>query len=158
MIIIDGNNLLHAVYKIDEDSISIHAIELCRIVSRYLKLIGQDGEIVFDGAGPRDKSQFENIEIPEVFFAGAGGDADSVIEEKIRLVSAPKKLTIVSSDRRLRKAAHTRKAAAVKSEDFWTQLQKQLSKKRPAPEPRAKREGISEIETKQWLDFFGIEQ
>jgi predicted RNA-binding protein with PIN domain len=158
MIIIDGNNLLHAVYKIDQESISIHAIELCRIVSRYLKLIGRDGEIVFDGVGPKDKSPFENIEIPEVFFAGAGADADSVIEEKIRLNSAPKRLTIVSSDRRLRKAAHTRTATAVKSEEFWEQLQKQLSKKRPIPEPKAKREGISEIETKQWLDFFGIEQ
>ncbi len=158
MIIIDGNNLLHAVYKIEQDSISIKAIELCRVVSRYLKLTGQDGEIIFDGAGPRDKSPFENIGLPEVFFAGAGADSDSVIEEKIRLNSAPKRLTIVSSDRRLRKAAHTRKAATVKSEDFWELLQKQLSKKRPTPEPRAKREGISEIETKQWLDFFGIEQ
>ena len=158
MIIIDGNNLLHAVYKIEEDSISAKAIELCRIVSRYLKLTGQNGEIIFDGAGPRDKSPFENIDIPEVFFAGAGSDADTVIEDKIRLDSAPKRLTIVSSDRRLRKAAHTRKATAVKSEDFWAEVQKQLSKKRPRPEPKAKSEGISEIETEQWLDFFGIEQ
>ncbi len=158
MIIIDGNNLLHTVYKIEGDSTSTNDIELCRMVNAYLKLTGQSGEIIFDGTGPHDKSQFENVSYVEIFFAGAGTDADTVIEEKIRVNSAPKRLTIVSSDRRLRKSAHTRKATALKSEDFWAEIQKQLSKKRPIPEPKAKREGISEIETEQWLDIFGIEQ
>jgi uncharacterized protein len=158
MIIIDGNNLLHAVYKIEEDSISIKDVELCRIIDQYLRLTGQDGQIIFDGIGPRDKSIYETLSFLEVFFSGSSADADTVIEGKIKIDSAPKRLTIVSSDRRLRKAAHTRKATAIKSEDFWAEIQKQLSKKRPIPEPKAKREGLTELETKQWLDFFGIEQ
>jgi uncharacterized protein len=156
MIIIDGHNLLHTVYKIEGDSRAIDDLGLCRVIEKYLNLTGQNGEIVFDGSGPRDKSGFENITFIEVSFAGSGSDADTRIEEKISINSAPKRLIVVSSDRRLRKAAHARKATTIKSEDFWYQVEKQLSKKRPIAEPKAKRSGISEGETDQWLDFFGI--
>ena len=158
MIIIDGHNLLHSIVKLHEDSGPISDVKLCWIISRYLKAIGETGEIVFDGAGPRDKSQFDNIANLEVFFAGLGSDADTVIEDKIRANSAPRRLSIISSDRRLRDAARTRKATAIKSEVFWDNLQKQLKRKKPEKEPEAKRSGLTESETQQWLDIFGIQQ
>jgi hypothetical protein len=37
-------------------------------------------------------------------------------------------------------------------------MQKQLSRRKVAKEPTAKRRGLSESETRQWLDIFGIEQ
>ncbi|GAI48948.1 unnamed protein product, partial [marine sediment metagenome] len=123
MVIIDGHNLLHSIREVDEGSESISDVQLCRIVGRYLKLIGEKGEIIFDGTGPRDKSEFDNISNLEVLFAGQGTDADTVIEDKIRANTAPKRLTIVSSDRRLRKAAQTRKATVGKSQVFWNNLQ-----------------------------------
>ena len=133
-------------------------LELCILLGRYLKLLRRDGEIVFDGTGPRDKTEYENVDYIEVLFAGAGSDADTVIEEKIRVNSAPKRLTIVSSDRRLRRAARTRKATVIKSEDFWSLVTKQLAKKRPVKEPPMKHRGLSEKETEQWLDIFGIDK
>lgn len=157
MLIIDGHNLLHAITKAGDGSVAFIDIELSWIIGRYLKLIGRKGEIVFDGTGPRDKSDFQKVDGVEVFFAGARSDADSVIEEKIRINTAPRRLLIVSSDRRLRKAARTRKANSVKSEDFWKRVQKKLSQKRPIKEPLAKRVGLSESETKQWLEYFGFE-
>jgi len=158
LIIIDGHNLLHSINKVEESSESISDVQLCRIVGRYLKQIGESGEIIFDGTGPRDKSGFDNISNLEVFFAGLGSDTDTVIEDKIRASTAPKRLTIVSSDRRLRKAAQVRKATAVKSEVFWNNLQKQLGRKKRAKEPAAKWQGLTDGETKQWLEFFGLEQ
>jgi len=160
MIIIDGNNLLHAIRKVDEGqgSESISDVALCRIIGRYLKQIGEAGEIIFDGTGPRDKSGFDDISNLEVFFAGLGTDTDTIIEDKIKINTAPKRLTIVSSDRRLRKAAQARKATVVKSEVFWNNLQKQLSRKKGFREPAAKRQGLTDGETKQWLEFFGLEQ
>jgi predicted RNA-binding protein with PIN domain len=121
-------------------------------------LAGEKGEIIFDGTGPPDKSGFDNLSNLEVFFAGLGTDADTVIEDKISVSTAPKKLTIVSSDRRLRSAARKRKATSIKSDVFWNDLQKQLSRKRPAKEPAEKRQGLNEGETEQWLDFFGFGQ
>ncbi|MHC4541086.1 MAG: NYN domain-containing protein, partial [Planctomycetota bacterium] len=129
---------------------------LCRILGTYLKLTGKKAEIIFDGTGPPDKSGFDAIGNLEVLFAGLGTDADSVIEDKIKASTAPKGLTIVSSDRRLRQAARTRRAMAVKSDVFWTQLQKQLSRKKKPREPAAKRQGLSQSETEQWLDVFGL--
>ncbi len=158
MIIIDGHNLLHSIVNISEEAGSINDVQLCWIVSKYLKVIREKGEIIFDGTGPRDKSGFDNIANLEVLFAGLGTDADTVIENKIKANTAPKRLSIVSSDRRLRDAARARKATAVKSEIFWDNLQKQLKRKKPVKEPEAKRVGLSESETKQWLEFFGIEQ
>jgi len=158
MFIIDGHNLLWSIRKINESSESTSDVQLCRVIGRYLKLIDEKGEVVFDGTGPRDKGGFDNISNLEVFFAGLRSDADTVIEDKIKANTAPKRLTIVSSDRRLRDAARKRKATVVKSQVFWNNVQKQLSRKNKVKEPLAKREGLSESETEQWLKIFDLEQ
>jgi predicted RNA-binding protein with PIN domain len=158
MFFIDGHNLLHSIQKDDPDSGPISDVQLCHIIGSYLKLTGQNGEIIFDGIGPPDKSGFDGISNLEVIFAGLGTDTDTVIEDKIIANSAPRRLKIVSSDRRLRKAARARKAISVKSDVFWNNIQKQLGRKKTAKEPAAKRRGLSESETKQWLEIFGIEQ
>jgi predicted RNA-binding protein with PIN domain len=158
MFIIDGNNLLHAIFKLEEDAGAINDVGLCRVLSKYFKLMGEKGEIIFDGTGPPEKGRFDNISNLEVFFAGLGTDTDTVIEDKISVSSAPKGLTIVSSDRRLRAAARKRKATSIKSDVFWNDVQKQLSRKRPVKEPAEKRQGLNEGETEKWLEFFGFEQ
>jgi predicted RNA-binding protein with PIN domain len=158
MFIIDGHNLLHTIYKLEGDSAAVNDVGLCRILGRYFSLTSDKGEIIFDGTGPPDKSGFDNINNLEVFFAGLRTDADTVIEDKISASSAPKGLTIVSSDRRLRSAARTRRATSLKSDVFWNDVQRQLSRKRPIKEPTEKRRGLSEGETEQWLEFFGFEQ
>ena len=158
MFIIDGHNLLHTIYKVEGDSESISDVGLCRILGRYFSLTGESGEIIFDGTGPPDKSGFDNISNIEVSFAGLGTDTDTVIEDKISASTAPKSLTIVSSDRRLRSAARMRRATSIKSDVFWDDVQRQLSRKRPAKEPTEKRQGLNKGETEQWLEFFGFEQ
>ncbi len=157
-VIIDGHNLLHSNQKTVEEGESISDVGFCRAVSRYLQVIGEKGEIVFDGTGPPEKFGFENIRNLEVIFVGMSTDADTVIEDKISASTAPKRLIIVSSDNRVIRAARTRRAKSIKSESFWKDLRKQLSRKRATKEPEQKRRGLTEGETKQWLDFFGLEQ
>ncbi|MCX5635466.1 MAG: NYN domain-containing protein [Planctomycetota bacterium] len=158
MILIDGYNLLWAVNQTSDTTGSPDDVELCRILGRYLKQIGQSGEIIFDGIGPPDKTGFDNITNLEVFFSGRNSDADTVIEDKIKADTAPKSLLVVSSDRRLRDAAHSRKAESVKSQVFWNDVQKELSKKEKLDEPTQKQQWLTESETEQWLKLFGIEQ
>lgn len=158
MFIIDGNNLLHTIFKLEEDSKALNDVGLCRILSMYFKLTAEKGEIVFDGTGPQDKSRFDNIGNLEVSFAGLGTDTDTIVEDKISASTAPKGLTIVSSDRRLRAAARLRKATSMKSDVFWNEIQKQLSRKRPIKEPKEKRHGLNQGETEQWLEFFGFDK
>lgn len=156
-IIIDGYNLLWAITKPGEESEPITDVGLCRILGAYLKAVKEKGQIIFDGVGPPDKSGFDNIRNLEVVFTGRATDADTVIEGKIRASTAPKRLTIVSSDQRLRKAGRTRKAVLIKSEMFWAEVLKQLRQKSKTEEPVEKRMGLTEGETKQWLDYFGLD-
>ncbi len=159
MVIIDGTNLLWAIQELPGEHEVAGEVELCRLLDRYLTLVSDDGQIVFDGAGPADKSQFGVVGRLDVAFSGFKSDADSVVEEKILANTAPRRLTVVSSDRRLRRAAGERKATALKSELFWDQVLKELSRKKPAKkEPEEKRDGLTEGETEQWMDLFGLEE
>lgn len=158
MTIIDGSNLLWALHEQSEQREITTEIQLCRTLDRYFAFTGEDGQVVFDGAGPAGRGDFAAMSNLEVIFSGYSTDSDTIIEEKIKASTAPRRLTVVSSDRRLRKAAGERKAVAVKSEEFWEQVQKELRRKRPeSREPEAKREGLTAGETEQWMDLFDID-
>ena len=156
-VIIDGYNLLRSIQKTYEECASLTEVGLCRTISEYLKRVRDHGHIVFDGIGPPDKSNLGDFGNLEVYFSGTDTDADTVIEEKIQDNTAPRSLVIVSSDRRLRAAAGKRKAVCIRSELFWPQLIGQLDQKKPTPEPKQKRQGLTDAETEQWLDLFDID-
>lgn len=155
----DGYNLLRAVQKMEEFA-SFSDVQLCRAISDFLCSIRQRGYIVFDGIGPNDKSAFEGMRYLEVHFSGSKKEADDIIEDLILDNTAPKRLVVVSSDRRLRAAAAKRKAAAVKADAFWKALLFQLDKmaNRPVQEPSQKRCGLTKRETDIWLKIFGMNQ
>lgn len=157
MLIIDGYNLLWAAQKQPEGG-AITDIQLCHMIGRYLRLINQTGQIIFDGIGPPDKAPFARIPNLEIIFSGQNTDADSIIETKITADSAPKRLTVISSDQQVRKAAKRAKSASVKSEQFYSEMIKSLTRKRPEREPAEKRSGLDEAQTQQWLKYFELEQ
>jgi predicted RNA-binding protein with PIN domain len=158
MYIIDGYNLLWSVHKACEHPEDISQIQLCRLVSGYLRALGQQGQIVFDGIGPPDRTPFDFISGLEVMFSGGGKDADGFIEAKMRADSAPKRFTVVSSDRRIRTAAKACKAASVKSEQFWRDMVAVLRGRIRVQEPAEKRKGLDQAQTEQWLKYFGFDQ
>jgi predicted RNA-binding protein with PIN domain len=156
--LIDGYNLLRLIEKTGQVA-QLTEIQLCRIVSDYLRYKGENGEVVFDGSGPREKGAFDAVPFLYTTFAGGGKDADTLIEKKILESTAPKRLIVISSDRRLRDAAQKRKAISVDSESFWKELEKvnaARKKRKKRSEPREKYEGISESETEYWLKVFGL--
>jgi len=157
--LIDGYNLQKQVHKADPESETPSDIYLCKILSQYLKRIREQGQIIFDGIGPPDRTEFENLDNIEILFTGRNIDADSIIERKIKANTAPKRLVVVSSDRRLRVAAAKRKAVGIKSEDFWPMITSQLQRRvKRRVEPRSKHDGLTQSETDQWLDLFGMKK
>lgn len=156
-ILIDGHNLLYAVKAMTEGQV-LSEIQLCNLISSYLRQTKQRGDIIFDGRGPLDKSGLMGTTNLEVSFSGSATDADSVIESRIRESTAPKRLTVVSNDHRLIKAAKARKAVALTADDFWEAVFKNLSRKRREPEPPSKRTGITEGETEFWLKLFKLDK
>jgi len=157
-LLIDGYNLLWAIQKLPDTSDSINDIKLCRLIDRYLVVTKQTGQMVFDGIGPPEKNAFDNFTKLDIIFTGRRTDADTVIEDKIKINTAPKRLTVVSSDNRIRDAARRRKAISLKSEEFWSTIHKALARKQKTSEPTQKQIGLDESETKRWMDLFGIEQ
>lgn len=91
-----------------------------------------------------------------VHFASRDSDADSMIEELILRDSAPRRLTVVSSDHRLQKAAHRRKATAIDSDRWLAQmLRDRQSRQQAGPSDSMKPEGpLSAGEVEFWLQQF----
>jgi predicted RNA-binding protein with PIN domain len=156
-ILIDGHNLLHAVKAMTEGQV-LSEVQLCKLIGGYLKQTKQRGEIIFDGRGPLDKSGLAGATNLEVSFSGSATDADTVIENRIKASTAPKRLTVVSNDHRLIKAAKARKAVALTADDFWEKVFKNLTRKWREAEPAAKRTGITNGETEFWLKFFKLDK
>ena len=156
--IVDGYNLLRVVQKQDERLAELAEVGLCRMLQAYLFKVRDHGHVVFDGVGPPDKSDLGEFDNLEVYFSGPNVEADEMIEEKIIDNTAPKSLVVVSSDRQIRAAAKRRKAISVRSDAFWLHIVDSMEyHAAPMPEPPEKRKGVSEGETEQWLDYFGID-
>lgn len=148
---------MHAVQGILEQRAEVTDVQLCRIVGEYLYRTKGKGSIIFDGIGPRDKSVFNNLFNLEVVFSGANREADDVIEKLILQNTAPKNLSVVSSDRRIKTAAEKRKANAVDCVEFWLNMLKELDRRTKRPtEPKEKLFGLTDAETEYWLREFGF--
>jgi predicted RNA-binding protein with PIN domain len=158
LLLVDGYNLLWAVKKLTEQESVVTDVRMCWYVNEYLRKIKQMGEMIFDGVGPPDKRGFDGFTNLEIIFSGRDIEADTVIENKIRINSAPKGLTVISSDRRVRDAAKTRRAISIKAEDFWLGLTKELEKKERIKEPKQKRHGLTDGETDYWLKEFEMDE
>ena len=155
--LIDGYNLLRAVQKIDAFA-ELNEAQLCRYLADFLHLVKDRGTIVFDGIGPSDKRELMSIRGLEIRFSGQRSDADTVIEWKIEENTAPRRLMVVSSDRRLRNAAARRKSKSIPVDVFRAAMSKTLeSASRTPAEPREKQTGISEGETDVWMKYFNLD-
>lgn len=155
-LLIDGYNLLRVIQR-QEAMADLDEAGLVRFLTEYLRRTRDRGQIIFDGIGPPDKTPLGGFTNIEIVFSGSIRDADTIIEEKIQSCSAPRSLSVISSDLRLITAAKRRKAHPIRSELFWDQVCKQLEKEPPRPEPKEKQQGISRAETQQWLNLFDIE-
>jgi uncharacterized protein len=158
--LIDGYNLLHHVGLLT-GRVGPSGLEKAR---RALlgHLSGRFGEqaadvtVVFDAqhAPPTAADTFDYQGIHVLFTRSE--EADDVIEDLIRRASAPRLLTVVSNDKRIRDAARRRHCPVAECVDFWDTLGQRP--KRESQEPgvsEMKREQVSRGETQHWLEEFG---
>ena len=95
------------------------------ILAGVSKTVAKRITIVFDAAERPllAKGNSETIGGMRIFYADQYDDADSMIEHLIAKHSVPRKLTVVSSDHRLHKAALRRKAIPIDSDLWFDQLE-----------------------------------
>lgn len=115
--------------------------------------------IVFDVHGPRWRGSVEErYRGLTVRFAVQYPDADTLLEQLIAQHTAPKQLTVVSSDHRVQRAARRRRAKFVDSEDWYAKLCRRL---RNAPQSarealRDTDDRLDRADVEDWLRKFGF--
>jgi len=117
--------------------------------------------VVFDAHGPRRRGAVEErYRGLSVRFAVQYPDADTLLEQLIAQHTAPKQLTVVSSDHRVQRAARRRRAKFIDSEDWYAALCRRLRNR--------SREGrqvvpdttnpLDAAAVEDWLRTFGLSQ
>lgn len=114
-----------------------------RVLDRMTQLLTQSAAaktiVVFDApkSGRRDVAEESRHGALHVVIAKRHAEADDLIEELVAIHPLPRKLTVVSGDRRIRVAARRRRARDVDSDTWWDELEREeKSSKRPRRDSR----------------------
>jgi len=160
-VLIDGYNLYNYVKNLYEQQQQVHLTlaTFCELIESFAKRAHQKTTIIFDGNQPYEmKYEMPKLAYTKLIYTGHNKSADEFIEEQIATSSAPKLLTIVSSDREILSAAKKRKCTLLTSNDYWQIIAKELTRKKIAPLPREKHKGLSSSELNYWLKTFGLDE
>lgn len=154
-LVIDAYNLLHAALGPAGRGRDLGVEGVGRLVAEG-RYAGQAVTMVCDGTPPTGgRVRHPGV---RVVFAGAGRDADGVIEQIIARDTAPARLVVVSSDRRVQAAAKRRRCPSISSEAFLAQLLTDAAAARARPsDPPSPRERVplGNAEVSHWLAAFG---
>ena len=165
-LLIDGYNLLSAVGILGRGvgPGSLHRARLALLNFLAESLDPQDisrTTVVFDAADPPPGlPRTVDHRGLSVRFSSQYEDADTQIEELIRADSAPRRLTVVSSDHRLQRAARRRKARAVDSDVWYGEIvrQREQRRRRSTPDVTARPPvPLLQEDVNYWIRQFGGE-
>jgi hypothetical protein len=161
-LIIDGYNLMHAAGIIPLGA-GPGGLERSRVaLLNFVAEMVDEAElatttVVFDAAAaPPGLPRTLTHRGVTVQFSSGYNDADELIEELIQKSTSPRRLTVVSSDHRLHRAARRRKAQAIDSDRWHAQIIAERNQPRPdrpaSPQKPGTPVAMSEVEF--WLKKF----
>lgn len=176
MLLIDTSNVLHVTGVLPSHLAGLDVPGLAQLISasRYGR---RRAVLVCDGVGPVSATggagaagdaaagmlattntapSGKEIAGLDVVYAGASQEADDVIELLIARDSAPRRLLVVSTDRRLVRAANRRRAQSITSEAFLRHLAADSEKPKAKPLPGyATQVPLNEYAVGYWMSLFG---
>jgi predicted RNA-binding protein with PIN domain len=139
--LVDGYNLMHA-WGLLENGKELKPEPFRRVRRRFLKELAarlgptesERTTVVFDANSPPVDLPLDSIQHRlRVLFALGDENADARIESLIAAHSSPKQLNVVSTDRRIRKAASRRKARCYTADDFLNVIEAPRPKRATTP-------------------------
>lgn len=167
-LIVDVYNLLHAALGPSGGGRDLGVLGLARLIgqSRYS---ADPSTLVCDGTRPANaegwaggrpepvRIELVRPELVRIVYAGKGQDADSLIEGLIERDTAPKRLVVVSSDRRVQVAARKRRAQWLTSESFLGHLLRDAAGAALGKVPAGPRDRVplGRAEVDHWVREFG---
>jgi len=153
-LLIDCYNLLHA--EKPPALAGLEAAGLCRRLARS-PWAGERIVVVCDGrAHPLGLTESPTGAV-ELRYSGPHRTADEVIVELIEAETAPRRLTVVSSDRAIQKAGRRRRAQVLSSEEFLHELARPTDRCPPRGAEKPDPNEMPAAEVDRWLVRFGYE-
>ncbi len=157
-VIIDGNNLLHAMHE-HAPIAAVGRESMVRLIERWSRASGCNVTLVFDGPAPRGGfgKQLSPKGLTVKFSAPA--TADDLIVAAIAEEKEPTRLRVVTSDTAIRHAAGYRKCRCTDSVSFISELFPDQAPDNPPrpPTPKKPTDGTP-IDAEQWKTMFGGEE
>ena len=157
-VIIDTMNVLHTTGVLPPEMAGLDVAGLMEHMARG-RWAHNQVVLVCDGNPPPGRGSMKRGGISTVF-AGAGREADDLIEELIHRSHAPSQLLVVSSDRRIIKAARRRKCHTMRADAFLRSLKHDAERTRASGAPRqnnTKPVGrVSRKAAEEWRSRFGL--
>jgi len=154
-LILDAFNVLYA-WRTGPARNTLSDVRALGMLTRRPPFGREPAVLVCDGPSPDpDLSTIDLGDGVEARFAGPGRDADSVIEALIAASHAPGRLTVVSSDRRIEKAARRRGCRIMSAEEFIGLVLRPSHPPLPGSETDPPELDPSEIA--EWMKRFGVQ-
>jgi len=162
-ILIDGYNLLYAAQIVGPGAGpgSFHRARLA-LLAFVAEMVQPDElphtTVVFDAANaPPGLPRTVRYHGVTAHFASDHDSADALLEELIEQQTAPRRLTVVSSDHRVQRAARRRRASFIDSDQWYAQVidrrrQRDTAADAQEVKPRAP---LTPAAVRHWLDAFG---
>jgi hypothetical protein len=113
--------------------------------------------IVFDTSRSSHRDQYSTFHGIRIIYSTSHLSADECIQQLIKEHTSPQKLTVVSSDHQIQRAAKARGATSIDSEIWIESLNspKQRSDLSAMPDESGSEKPDGQIDTQKWLDEFG---
>lgn len=156
MLVVDAYNVLHVTGVLPQRLAGLGVADLIRLIarSRYAR---RKLTVVCDGGGGT-RSSGAKLGHARVLFSGDHEEADDLIERLIDRFAHGGGLSVISSDKRLRKAARRRRAESIPSDAFLAQLVEDESRPAVPGEPAFTTEvPLDAYSVAHWLAEFGLE-
>lgn len=154
--IIDGNNLLYAMY--DHAPLpNIGRETLVRVIERWAKTGTWEITLVFDGPEPRGAmAQLMRSSELDVRFS-APHSADDIIVAIVHETKDPGRIRVVSGDKAIRAEAVSHRCRYVSCVDFVAELFPAKSQGKAADKASPPEKPEPDASTDQWLETFGYD-
>lgn len=153
-ILVDGNNVMGALAA---ECVDAGRSMLCGLLERFAERVEGRVTVVFDGPPRRGESAQQAEPSRVTVLYGADRTADDVVIDHLRADSAPRRLTVVSSDRQIRREARKRRCRIVRAEPFARWLLAPAPEPSQPDEPPAKLHGLAdEDDAARWLEQFDL--
>lgn len=162
-LLVDAYNVLHMTGVLPPDLAGLGVLELRDLILtsrfRHMPVV-----LVCDGLGPgvrgADEASTSFDRGVAIHYAGSHRDADTHIERAIRACTDPHRLNVVSSDRRIARAARRRRCRILGSDTFLETLEcdwRRCAGRRGAPPTQAYTIPLDSGSVHWWREYFGLD-